>query len=143
MMQMDDALHARIVEYTDQGNALCEEQENYNGAIEHYQRALELIPEPIEEWEAATWVLVALGDCYFLLGEFERAHHYLTQAMYCPTAIGTAFIHLRLGQAQYELSNEARAKDELARAYILEGVELFADEDPKYLIFLRRFMRDI
>ncbi len=140
---MDDALHARIVALTDQGNDLCEEHEDYRAAIKVYQQALALIPEPIEDWEAATWVLVALGDCYFLLDEFSEARIYLSRAMYCPGAIGTGFVHLRLGQVQYELNNEARAKDELARAYMLDGEEAFEYEDPKYLIFLRQFMRGI
>lgn len=141
--ELDDDLYARIVAHTDRGNAYCEADDDLRAAIREYEQALELIPEPIERWEASTWVLTALGDCHYLLDEFEPAHHYLTSAMYCPGAVGTGFIHMRLGQVQYELNNEARAKDELARAYMLEGKELFEQEDPKYLQFLRRFMRDI
>jgi len=135
-------LYARIKELCDRGNEKCEE-ERYREAIEDYEGALLLIPEPIEEWEAATWVLVALGDCCFLLGDFPAAHGYLSHAMVCPGALGTPFIHLRLGEVQFELGNEARAKDELARAYMGGGPEIFESEDPKYLTYLRRFMRGI
>jgi tetratricopeptide (TPR) repeat protein len=135
-------LYERLKEHCDLGNAKCE-LEQYREAIEDYQNALLLIPEPIEEWEASTWVLVALGDCYFLLGDFPAAHGYLSHAMVCPGALGTPFIHLRLGEVQLELGNEARAKDELARAYMGGGPEIFESEEPKYLAYLRRFMDGI
>jgi len=132
-------LYARLKDFCDRGNEKCEE-ERYREALEDYQNALLLLPEPIEEWEAATWVLVALGDCHFLLGDFPAAHGDLSHAMVCPGALGTPFIHMRLGQVQLELGNEPRARDELARAYMGGGPEIFETEDPKYLAYLRRFM---
>jgi hypothetical protein len=56
--------------------------------------------------------------------------------MRCPEAIGNPFIHLRLGQTQFELGNKDRAADELMRAYMGAGAEIFAEEAPKYLEFL-------
>lgn len=56
--------------------------------------------------------------------------------MHCPGAIGNPFIHLRLGQAQLELGNTDRAADELMRAYMGGGLEIFAMEDERYLDFL-------
>lgn len=47
------------------------------------------------------------------------------------------FLHLRLGQAQLELKNEVRAAEELCRAYMGAGKEIFAKEDPKYFDFLK------
>lgn len=141
--ELDDALHARIVQLTDTGNRICEEGGDLRAAIAAYQDALDLLPPPVERWEAASWILTALGDCHFLLGEHVRAHELLTRAMRVPGALGTGFIHLRLGQVQLELGNTARAADELARAYMAEGRELFADEDPKYYAFLRTRMRGL
>ena len=37
---------------------------------------------------------------------------------------------------RFELGNEPRAADELMRAYMGAGPEIFADEDPKYIEFL-------
>jgi len=140
---LDNSVYEKIVEHTDNGNDLVEKHEDYLKAIDEYMKALSLIPEPIEKWEASTWVLVAIGDCYFLMGDYVNAHQFLTRAMYCPDAIGNGFIHLRLGQVQFELGNEERAKDELGRAYMIDGEEPFEFEDSKYLIFLRQFMRNI
>ena len=57
--------------------------------------------------------------------------------MHCPGAIGNPFIHMRLGQSQFELGNMDRAADELARAYLQEGLAIFEDEDPKYVAFIK------
>lgn len=57
--------------------------------------------------------------------------------MYCPGAIGNPFVHLRLGQCQFEIGNLERAAVELTRAYALKGDEMFSGEDPKYLAFLK------
>ena len=31
------------------------------------------MPEPKDDWEAATWLYVALGDAYFFLEKYEEA----------------------------------------------------------------------
>ena len=95
-----------------------------------------MLPEPKTDWEAATWILAAIGDADFLSGDFTAAHEHLSHAMYCPDAIGNPFLHLRLGQAQFELGNMGRAADELMRAYMGLDGEAWLDEDPKYLDFL-------
>jgi hypothetical protein len=46
------------------------------------------------------------------------------------------FLHLRLGQCQFELGNLERATDELARAYMVAGEEVFEGAD-KYFDFLK------
>ena len=129
MNQLDDALHQQITEHCERGDHSAE-SEQYLEAVGHYDQAWSLLPEPKTQWEAATWILASIGD------DFAAAHEALTACMYCPGAIGNPFIHLRLGQAQFELGNEPRAADELMRAYMGAGPEIFEDEDPKYLRFL-------
>ncbi|HET7434617.1 MAG TPA: tetratricopeptide repeat protein [Thermoanaerobaculia bacterium] len=140
--EMDDALYERLVACTNRGNERFDE-DDYEGALAEFRAALELIPKPVEDWEAATWVLASIGDALFYLDRYPEAHEALAHAVACPGGLGTAFIHLRLGQVQFELGNTDRAKDELARAYMAGGPEIFAQEDPKYITFLRRFMRGI
>lgn len=53
-----------------------------------------------------------------------------------PGGVGNPFLHLRLGEIALELGDEARAADELIRAYAVGGPEAFQSEDPKYLRFL-------
>lgn len=130
------AIHEEVTRLSADADLLVEEEE-YGEAVAKYIEALELVPEPRTQWEASTWLLTAIGDACFLAGAYPQARNALSDAMLCPDAIGNPFIHLRLGQAQLELGNEARAADELARAYLKEGVAIFQDEDPKYLAFVK------
>jgi hypothetical protein len=94
------------------------------------------VPEPRTESELATWILTAIGDANFLSEDYEAGRDNLSQAMKCPGAIGNPFVHLRLGQCQFELGNKDRAADELTRAYMGGGAEMFEGEE-KYLDFLK------
>jgi tetratricopeptide (TPR) repeat protein len=137
--ELDDELFAQITEICERGN-LAFDDDRFDEAIEEYGRALAVLPPPLERWEASTWVLTALGDCHYLKEEYPEALGYLARAVRCEGGLGNPFIHLRLGQVHFELGNEDRAKNELARAYMGDGPEIFEDQDPKYLTFLRRFM---
>ncbi len=109
-----------------------QESGDYDRAVEQYQHAVDLVPDPVCDWDISTILLTALEETYFLQGEFEKAHDTLASVMYCPNALGNPYFHLKLGQTQFELGNMRRAKDELVRAYMAAGKEIFNDEDPKY-----------
>ncbi len=137
--ELDDRVYEVIVSYCEKGNVFFE-QGDYQEAFDEYMKAFEWIPQPIKKWEASTWILVALGDCAFLLGNYKTAHQFLSMSMHCPDALGTPFIHLRLGQVQLELGNKERAKDELMRAYMGEGEEIFEGEEIKYFNFIKEYL---
>lgn len=135
-------IYAKILEFSERGNGHFEKKE-YGEAIDEYHKAFDLIPEPFEKYAASTWLLVAIGDTYFLMKDYDEALHALEEAMYCPDAIGNPFIHLRLGQTQFELGKLESAKDELARAYMGGGKSIFEDEDPKYYEYIKTLMRGL
>ena len=54
----------------------------------------------------------------------------------CPGGLGNPFVHLRLGECCFDIGERDRAADELTRAYMGAGREIFAEEDPKYIEFL-------
>ncbi len=132
---LDEALHGQIREFCAKGDALAEQRE-FEKAFGYYRDALNLVPEPMEDWEATTWILAAIGDLYFLDHKFEKCLRVFEDAIHCPGGLGNPFIHLRLGQCQYELGSPERAADELTRAYMGGGRELLEQDDPKYLQFL-------
>ncbi len=136
MQQLSDLTHQEITAHCEAGDALMDD-DDLEGAIECYEDALALVPEPKTDWEAATWIFTAIGDCAFQLGNFLTAKDALQQAIVCPDGLGNSFIHLRLGQAQFELGNMEKSADELARAYMGAGTEIFDDEDPKYWAFVQ------
>lgn len=139
--QLDEALHGQIVALCAQGDA-CADKRQYDRALDRYRAALDLLPAPIEQWAAATWILGAIGDAAFSNADYEQAQAALQWAMRCPDAIGNPFLHLRLGQTQFELGNTARATDEFARAYMGAGSDIFNNEDPKYITLIRHVLRD-
>lgn len=139
-MELPDEVHSKIEILSAQGNSLAESGK-YREATEKFIEALELLPEPITDWETCTWLLVAIGDMNFLQRAYEPAKMALSDAMHCPNALGNPFIHLRLGQSQFELGNKERAANELSRAYMGAGKEIFEEDDPKYFEFLKTVLK--
>lgn len=134
--ELSDAVHDQVQTLSAEGDAHADRGE-HDAAIASYAAALRLLPEPWQQWEAATWLLAAVGDTHFAAKKFDAARSALSDAMHCPGAIGNPFIHLRLGQACFELGELDRAADELMRAYMGAGDEIFQSDDPKYLSFLK------
>ncbi|RTD94648.1 hypothetical protein EJO68_12890 [Variovorax atrisoli] len=133
--QLPDEIHNQIVLLSKQGDDLAQKGD-LEAAKERYIAALRLLPEDHIQWNAATWLYVALGDAHFRTGAFDKAHKCFINAIQCPDGLGNPYIHLRLGQVNFESKNLGRAADELARAYMGGGMEIFMEDDPKYLEFL-------
>ena len=134
--ELDKDVHQSIVALCGIGDSALDKQD-YVTSVGEYRKAWELIPEPQVDWNASTWVLTAIGDAYFQNGDFDYAIETLNYAMHCPNAIGNPFIHLRLGQCRLEEGSLDKAADELTRAYMGAGEEIFNAEDSKYFEFLR------
>jgi tetratricopeptide (TPR) repeat protein len=142
MSELSDELHGEVKRLCASGDDLVEAG-RYPDALEKYWAAWDVLPEPKNHWNAALWILVAIGEANFFSADFEAGTDNLTQAMHCPDALGNPFIHLRLGQCQFELNNLDRAADELMRAYMGGGAEIFEDQDPKYIRFLQTKAKDV
>lgn len=134
--ELSDDVHSTIKDLCAQGDEHAAKRE-FEVALPLYWQAFDLLPEPSTNWEAGAWILTAIGDANFLAEDFVAGRDNLTTAMHYPHAIGNPFIHLRLGQCQFELGNLDRAADELARAYMGAGTEIFGQEHPKYFDFLK------
>lgn len=134
--ELSPMIHLEVKRLSSQGDALTKKG-SYAEAIETYWKAWDLLPEPKQEWDAGLWLLAAIGDANFLNRDYVACRDNLSVAMHFSGAIGNPFLHLRLGQCQYELGNMKRAADELARAYLLEGKKIFKNDDPKYLTFIK------
>lgn len=133
--QLDDETHGNICDLCAQGDDLVDRRE-FESAFHCYLDALNQVPKPVENWEATTWILAAIGDLYWLEMKYGKALQAFEDAVRCPGGLGNPFIHLRIGQCCFELENPDRAADELTRAYMGEGRDIFETEDSKYLQFL-------
>jgi len=136
MLELPDDIYERIQTRCAEGDALAKAGA-FPAAIACYEEAWALLPKPQTDWTAATWILAAIGDAHYLSGNFESGLETLLTAMHCPDAIGNPFLHLRLGQCQFELGNLPKAADEFTRAYMGGGGELLRSEDPRYYDHLK------
>src|SRR5690554_6694751 len=93
----------------------------YRLALRAFYQAWLLIPKPQSDYAEAGWVLTAIGDAYFKLGQFEPGSESLQSALCCPEADKSPFLQLRLGQCLWELAREAEARKFLYRAYKMSG----------------------
>jgi len=136
MEELDNKIHSEISRLSELGDSFAE-KEDYPNALNAYWQAYDFIPEPKTYWESTTWLLAAIGDANFLSKDYQAGIDNLSNAMHCPGGIGNPFLHLRLGQCQFELGNIDRAADELIRVYALEGEQFFLEDDSKYFEFLK------
>jgi len=133
--ELPDSVHDEIKRLCAIGDRHAEARA-FSNALTNYWEAWDLLPEPKTDWEAATWILVAIGDANFLGADYDAGRDNLSNAMRCPGAIGNPFIHFRLGQCLFEIGDLDRAADELMRAYMGAGREIFDQHDSKYARFL-------
>ena len=93
MNELPFRVHQRVQELSVQGDAFAE-QGNYDAAINKYNEAWLAIPDPKNDWEASTWLLVAVGDACFLGGYFTSGSEAFRYALSCPGGIGNPFFYL-------------------------------------------------
>lgn len=137
--ELPDALYERITSLSKRGDDLVRQGDD-RAAWGLYAEAWELIPEPKINWEASTWVLAALGEIKFRQRKYEEAKNLFLRAVQGPKGLGNPYIHLRIGQGQFETGNLDGAKENLARAYMGAGPDIFQQEDAKYIAFLRQHL---
>lgn len=130
-MEISEEAYSKITEYCRQGDMLLEDG-NTELAYENYISALDLIPNPKINYEAATWIYVALGDIYLSLKDYEKARDSYYDAMNCPNGMTNPYVLLRLGETLVETKDDENAKEYLLRAYMLVGDDIFLEEDEKY-----------
>lgn len=111
--------------------------DQHDDALDKYEAAWELLPDPKQQWPAATWILMAAGDVYFEKQDYVAASETLRESLNCPEGDSNPFILLRLGQSLFEAGDLNSAADVLEAAFRNSGDALFADEDPKYLEFVK------
>jgi tetratricopeptide (TPR) repeat protein len=135
--ELPDHIFEEVTRLSELGNALAAEGD-LDGAALRFREAWMALSEPRLAWQAALWVLGAIGDVEFQRGRFLEAREQLMEAMkHFDGAAGNPFLRLRLGQALYEPGEEREASSWLAGAFLMEGLKLFEDEDPKYFAFVK------
>lgn len=118
-MELSDELYVRVEELSETGNEAME-NEDYAKAISCFQKALDILPEPKEDWEAYLWLAGSIGDAYFMMRNYGKSLEFFRKC-YNIGETDNPFILLRLGENYLELEDETNATEFLLRAYMLEG----------------------
>lgn len=137
-MQLDDEISNKIDKLAEQGSLLLDESGEPLAAIEVWQEALELLPEPKADWEAATWLNASIGEAYFVEDQKDNALAYLMNALNCPDGHMNPFILLRIGQILVDKGQTDAGIEYLLRAYMLDGTEVFEEDSTQYLDLLKK-----
>ena len=102
------------------------------------RQALDLLPEPRDIWEAYTWLNASIGEACYFQENYGGAVQVLFDALNGPEAQANPFIHYMLGKSLWKRGgDEERAIDELLRAYMLDGNEIFEGDEEEGPAMLR------
>jgi tetratricopeptide (TPR) repeat protein len=71
-MELPDKTYDAVVKLSRQGNDFMD-AENFPEAICIWEKALNLLPEPKSDWEAAMWIYSSIGDAHYQLKQFREA----------------------------------------------------------------------
>ena len=99
-MELDERIYREICDLSQEGDQYLDD-DNFELAEKKYLEALDLIPKPKTEWEASTWLYVALGEVYFFSSKYLEAISFFSEALKCPEGLGNPLINLRMGQCYY------------------------------------------
>ena len=128
---------SKIQGLVDQADQHADEGD-FEAALDLFEQALELVPEPWGEHDEALALLLSIADMQFLLDDFESARDSFQAAVTSFEEAGDELlVQLRLGQSLLELGDAAGAAEWLAAAFKAGGAKAFECEDPKYLAFVK------
>lgn len=115
-----------LYKLAEEGHKLTHE-EKYMEAIHVWNKAIELIPEPKQNFFETANFYEGIGYNYQMMNLFTEAMDYMNKALRCwgDEANQNPFILRNLGEIYYELGDVERSLDYLRKAYILEGDEIF------------------
>lgn len=136
MPELDVSIYQRILKISQSADSKLEAG-SCKEAIQLYNEAMKLLPKPIEQWEAATWLSGSAGNALYMDRQYRAAVIELRRTLKFPGATSNPFILLRLGQSLFELGDQDEARNELVKAYMLGGNRIFDDEHPKYFRLIK------
>lgn len=132
--QLPPDVSEKIDALAEKGNALMENGA-YESAASVFREGLDALPQPLEQWSATLWFLTSIGDAQWFLGEHHQALTTWQNAIRFG-GFGNPFVHLRRGQVLFELDRREESADELLRALLIAGEEIFEPEHDIYWDFI-------
>ena len=135
--ELPEEIYEQVTELSEKGNTHLD-SERYPEALQDWQSALTLLPEPKSKWTAATWLYASIGEAYWRLEQTEDARTAFENAYRSADGHINAFVLFYLGACLFELNDKENSTDYLLRAYMLDGDTIFNDEKPAYFDHLKK-----
>ncbi len=123
MKTLPEDIAKKIDELSEQGNSFLDEKDDFESAIKVWKQALELLPEPREEWEACDWLYASIGEAYFLAEKDQESFLYFSKAFELDQS--NPFVLFRLGVLHADRHEDEKAADLLTQVYDKVGDEIF------------------
>ena len=136
-MNLSQKISAEIDLLSEEGNVRAD-SDDFDGAINKWKAALQLLPEPREDWDAYAWLMASIGDGYYQLSRFEEARESFIDALNAEAGRANPFVHYRLGQCLIEAGDESEGLESLLKAYMLDGEDIFNADEPAGQAYLQK-----
>lgn len=133
--ELADDIFDQIIDLSEDGEDLFENGD-FQEAIDKWSTALQLLPEPKDNWQAALWLYTSLGDGYRYLGDLDQALKAFKKAYEGVEGASNPYVLYSLGATLYDLNRKDEAVSFLLKAYEIEGKDIFAEDGVTYLAFL-------
>lgn len=109
---------------------------DYAAAAGEYERVWSAICD--HRNDLALLILTEWAEAAFRAGDFQTSIARLEEALAeCPAAADNVHVRFRLGQAYFEVGNTSKAAEWMIGAYLMAPRDLFVNEPPKYLEFVK------
>ncbi|MGG7670810.1 hypothetical protein ACQ4OC_19575 [Yersinia sp. J1] len=134
LAEENQKLEETIVSTVEKGNEL-HDGKSYEGALDEYNKAWGLLPEPKLEWEIAGWIAACIYSAYFDMAAFPKAKEWAEVALQTRGSdIDTAPL-IDLGMVCYELEQYDESYKYFDDAYNYGKARAFKERPKKYLDF--------
>ncbi|GHC69457.1 hypothetical protein [Limoniibacter endophyticus] len=136
MQELPKDIYEKVTALSEEGDALVEAGDDA-GAIAVWRAAFALLPQPQDQWEAATWLLASIGEAQANMGDDEEALATFERAAKTEDGVSNPFVQIMLGALLFDLGRDDEATEPLLKAYMMEGDEIFEDFGLQYLEHLQ------
>lgn len=103
-------------------------------AIEKFKQALFLLPDG--NWQCQAYAYAGIGENYLAMENYEKALKAFYQC-YTEETLDNPYVLLNMGICFYELGELQKARNFLISAYMVEGEDIFLEENEKYFAVIQ------
>ena len=131
---IDNKLEEEIISIVESGN-LDHNKNDFSSALNKYNQAWKLIPEPKLDWEIARWISSCIYSAYFDMADFSNAKNWAEIALQTSGSNIDTSRAINMGMVCYELGQYDESYKYFSEAYNLGQARAFKEKPKKYLDF--------